>query len=167
MTMTPTSEMPPDAPIVRHAPRWMWIVLVLSVAINLVIAGMAVATMLHVRKGHGGPMSRFARYVETLPQERRTDLRKMLDAHRGRIRPLRRTLRTARRNARDAFTAEPFARDEMAKASTEVTKARIALTKARQDLFPKVAELLTVAERRQFLRRHRHRRHRWRRRDGH
>ncbi|MFY0613812.1 MAG: periplasmic heavy metal sensor [Hyphomicrobiaceae bacterium] len=163
MTVTPPLEAPPEASVVRRAPRWMWIVLVLSVAINLVIAGMAIAAMLHFRKGgHGGSMSRFARYVDTLPEQRRSKLRDMLDSHRSRIRPLRRRLRKARRAARDAFKAEPYAREDLAKAYADVAEARIALTKARQALFPNLAELLTVEERREFLRRRHHRRrHRW------
>ncbi|MGI9477092.1 MAG: periplasmic heavy metal sensor, partial [Hyphomicrobiaceae bacterium] len=120
MTVTPPSEAPTGTSAVRRAPRWMWIVLVLSVAINLVIAGMAIAAMLHFGKGRGGLMSRFAHYVETLPDDRRAKLRTMLDEHRDRIRPLRRSLRQARRRARDAFRSEPFVREELAQAYAEV-----------------------------------------------
>ncbi len=166
MTVTPPSEMPQDAPVSRRAPRWMWIVLVLSVAINMIVAGMAVAAMLHFRKGHGPGHSRFARFVETLPADRRENVSGMLEEHRNRIRPLRRTLREARRRVRDTFSAEPFDREALTKAYGEVAEARIALTRARQDWFPKLAELLTVEERRGYLRSRRHGpRHRWRRRD--
>ena len=166
MTVTPPPEMPQDAPVSRRAPRWMWIVLVLSVAVNMIVAGMAVAAMLHFRKGHGPGHSRFARFVETLPANRRENVSTMLEEHRDRIGPLRRTLREARRRARDAFSAEPFDRDELAKAYAEVAEARIALTRARQDWFPKLAGQLTVEERRQYLRSRRHGpRHRWRRRE--
>ena len=164
MTVTPPTEPPEEAPVRRRAPRWMWVVLVMSVAINLVIAGMAVATLLHYRWGPGPGHSRFARFVETLPVDRRENVRKMLQEHRNRIRPLRRTLRRARRQARDVFSAEPFDRDALVAAYADVANARIALTRARQEWFPKLAEQLTVEERRAFLRsrRHwsRHRKHR-------
>ena len=166
MTVTPPPEMPQDASVSRRAPRWMWIVLVLSVAINMIVAGMAMAAMLHFRKGHGPGHSRFVRFVETLPADRRENVSTMLEEHRDRIGPLRRTLHEARRRARDAFSAEPFDRDELAKAYAEVAETRIALTRARQDWFPKLAGQLTVEERRQYLRGRRHGpRHRWRRRE--
>ena len=166
MTVTPPTEPPEGASVQRRAPRWMWIVLVLSVAINMIVAGMAVATMLHFRKGHGPGHSRFARFVETLPVDRREGVRSMLQEHRDRIRPLRRTLRQARRQARDVFSAEPFDRDALVRAYAAVADARIALTRARQEWFPKLADQLTVEERRAYLRSRRHwSRHRKRRRD--
>ena len=166
MTVTPPIEPPEGAAVRRRAPRWMWIVLVLSVAINMVVAGMALATWLHFRKGHGPGHSRFARFVETLPVDRRGDVRRMLENHRDRIRPLRRTLRRARRQARDAFAAEPFDREALIKAYADVANARIALTRVRQELFPKLADELTVEERRAYLRNQRRGpRHRRRHRD--
>lgn len=163
MTVTPPTEPPEGATVRGRAPRWMWIVLVLSVAINLIVVGMAVATVLHHRWGKGPSHSRLARFVETLPVERRDSVRSMLREHRDRIRPLRRTLRRARRQARDAFSAEPFDRDALAAAYAEVANARIALTRARQEWFPKLAEQLTVEERRAYLRSRR----KWSRHRGH
>lgn len=161
MTVTPPNE--PAAGAQRRAPRWMWIVLVLSVALNMIVAGMAVAAMLHFHKGHGGK-ARLARYVETLPAERRDKIASALEAHRDRVRPLRRELRRARRRARDAFTADPLDRAALVAAYEQIAKARIALTRARQEWLPELAEMLTLEERRQYLRRHRHGpRHRFRR----
>lgn len=149
MTATPPTE--PQGAVPRRAPRWMWIVLVLSVALNMIVAGMAVAAMLHFHKGHGGK-ARLARYIETLPAERRDKLASALEAHRDRVRPLRRSLRRARRRARDAFTADPLDRDALVKAYEEIAAARIALTRARQQWLPQLAEMLTLEERQRYLR---------------
>jgi uncharacterized membrane protein len=158
---TPENEEPP---VIRRAPRWMWIVLVVSLALNLIVIGMAAATIFHFRKHHVGPTARFGQYVRTLPSERRDTLRALLDQRQAAVRPLRREARAARRRARRAFAAQPFDRDKLFEAYRSASDARIALIKARGDWFAKFATELSANERRDYLQwRSRHRKF-WRRR---
>jgi uncharacterized membrane protein len=167
MTETPSAEIPPTATAERRAPRWMWILLVMSIAFNLLVLGMAAAAFVHFRMGHGGPVSKTTRFIETLPSERQTKLRAIFDERRSRFRPLRRELRQARRRARDAFVAEPYDRDLLVSAYADAAKARMALTKARQAWFENLAQLMTLEERQKYLKmRHRRRGHGWRRHKG-
>ena len=157
---TPESE----EPVIRRAPRWMWIVFVVSLALNFIVIGMAVATALHFRKHHGRPMARFNQYIQTLPSKRRDALRELLDQRRSKIRPLRRQARAARSKARQAFAAELFDSDRLFQTYRAATEARTALTKARGDWYAKFAAELSVDERRDYLKwRSRHRTF-WRRR---
>jgi uncharacterized membrane protein len=144
----------------------MWAALVLSLALNLLVVGMAAATMFHFRKSHGGDRARFSHYIETLPEDRRQKITAVLSQQRQLIRPLRKQVREARRRAAEAFAAEPFSREDLLRASDEAAEARIALTNARRQWFPRIAELLTAEERREYMKwRHRHSRYhhrRWR-----
>lgn len=157
---TPESE----EPVTRRGPRWMRIVLVVSLALNLIVIGMAVATALHFRKHHGRPMARFDQYIQALPSKRRDTLRELLDQRRATIRPLRRQARAARSKARQAFAAEPFDRDRLFQTYRAASEARIALTKARGDWYAKFAAELSVDERRDYLKWRRRHRKFWRRR---
>jgi len=151
-------------PDMRRAPRWMWIMLVASLALNLIIIGMAAATAFHFRKHHRGPMARFDQYIQTLPAKRRDKLKELLEQRRATVRPLRRKARAARRKARRAFTAEPFDRDRLFETYRLASDARIALTKARGDWYAKFAAELSADERRDYIKwRARHRKSRRRR----
>ena len=165
MIETPTAGAPSNPSIERRAPRWVWIALVVSIAFNLLVLGMAAAaTFMHFGKGHSGPASKIARFIETLPSERQAKLRPIFDERRNRFRPLRRKLRKARRRARDAFVAEPYDRDMLVSAYADAATARVALTKARQEWFENMARMMTLEERQMYLKmRHNGRGHRWRR----
>ena len=149
----------------RRAPRWMWILLVVSLALNLVIAGMGLAAVYHWRMTHGGPGAGFSRFVETLPQARQQELRSLVD-ERAAIGPLRRKAWRARREARRIFAAEPFDSRQLEEAYSNASAAHEAHNRARGAWFMKMATKLTAEERRSYLkwrsRQHRHfrRRHR-------
>lgn len=170
MTETPPAPPSTNASVRGQAPRWMWIVLVGSVALNLLVIGAATAAFVHFHWGHGGPggpggpRGKVARFIEELPADRQTKLRAIFDQRDSRVRPLRRELRRARRGARDAFVAEPFDRDALLRAYEDAAKARIALTSARQKWFEELAQAMNAEERRAFLKLRRH--HRGHRRRG-
>lgn len=174
MTETPPAAPSTVASLRGPAPRWMWIVLVISVALNLLVLGAATAAFVHFHWGHdgsggpggpGGPRGELERFIAELPAERQKKLRAIFDERRSRVRPLRRELRRARRRARDAFIAEPFDRDALVRAYEDAAKARVALTHARQRWFERLAEAMNLEERRAFLKLRPHRRGRRRRGD--
>ena len=157
MTAAPPAEISSG----RQAPRWMWIALILSLALNLLIVGMAATAMLHFRKGAGG------NFIQSLSDDRRAVLKPLLAAQRKAVRPLRRKSREARRQAREVLSAEPFDREKLAAAYQAASDARIALDKARGEWLIKLAEAMTTEERREFLEwrgGHERQRRRWRRR---
>jgi len=150
----------------RQAPRWMSILLIVSLALNLAVIGMAVAAVMHWRMSHGGPGTGFSRFVTTLPSTRQQELSSLVQ-ERDAIRPLRKKARRTRRQARRAFSAEPFDLRKLEQAHTEASNAHIALNKARGEWFVKIAAKLTAEERSAYLewRRKNHRRGGWRHRE--
>ena len=150
----------------RRAPRWMWILLILSLALNLLVAGAAAGALWHFRDGHrfprGGPDG-LSRYLRTLPADRRDEIAALIDAEREKSRSLRRVARDKRREAARAFEAEPFDAARLEAAAREASDARIALLRRREMLLSKLAGKLTAEERRAYLESRRSRRHRWRR----
>ena len=152
-TIPPSVELAPT-----RTPRWMWISLVLSVALNLLIVGVVAAAMLHFRGRHGGHEARFVSYVGSLPAERRNVLLAVLEDQQKAIGPLRQQARTARRLVRDALEAEPFVREKLISAFQQASAARAAVDQSRGEWLTTIAEKMTAAERRGFLE--------WRRRHG-
>jgi len=150
----------------RRAPRWMWIVLMVSLALNLAVVGMALAAAYHWRMAHGGPGAGFSQFVDTLPDQRQSELRTLVD-QRAAIWPLRKRAWRVRREARKVFAAEPFDLKRLQEVNAEVGAAQNRLNGARGDWFVKMATELTAVERQQYLkwRKKHHRHRRWRRRD--
>ena len=154
----------PEAASAPRTPRWLWIALILSLALNLLIIGMATAAMMHFRNTQGGPSARFAHYVRQLPKDRRDTLAAVLDQQRAELRPMRRKAREDFRRARRVFAAAPLDADRLAEASRAAAKSRADLVTARGEWFTKFATLLSDKERRDFLewrQRSRHSRRRW------
>ena len=148
----------------RRAPRWMWVALVFSVALNLLVIGMAAAAIIHFRNKHTWT-GQFQQFVQTLPGDRQAVLRKVLDDPRATLRPLRRKSRQARKRAQAAFAAEPFDRAKLTEAYAEAAAARQEMTRVRIDWYAKLAKHLTAKERQAYLkwrRDHHRKRRRWR-----
>jgi uncharacterized membrane protein len=167
-----TDNAPSSAPVVRRAPRWMWIVLILSLALNLLVLGAAAGAIWHFRQGHAFPYrgpDGLARYLRTLPTDRRDEIVALVEAEREKSRRLRRLSREKRRELARAFEADPLDADRLDLAAREASEARIALIRQRQEFFSTIAAKLTAAERRAYLewRRERRRHGRHHRRWGH
>ncbi len=141
----------------RRAPRWMWALLIVSLGLNLLIIGGAVGAAWHHHR-HGaegrslnGPYRILWHYSEHLPVERRDALQAILKTEGELIRTLRREAREARRRAISRFAAEPFDAAAFSEANREAIRTRVALIEASQALFPRVADQLTGAERRDLI----------------
>lgn len=170
-----TDNAPSPAPVVRRAPRWMWIVLILSLALNLLVLGVAGGAIWHFRQGHDFPhhgSDGLARYLATLPADRRDEIASLIETERETSRRLRRLSREKRRDLALAFEADPLDADRLDAAARAASDARIALIRQRQEFFSTLAAKLTAAERRAYLewrqdrRRHGWRHRRWGQRDG-
>ena len=153
----------------RRAPRWMWAVLVVSVALNLLIVGGALGAFWYHNRGKGefsGPHRLLRHYAMTLPVERRDALLAVLRADYENVKPLRRKAREARREAIRRFSAEPLDSAAFVAANAKAIEARTALIQAQNRVFPQIAEKLTVEERRTLIRKMQRFR-KWRRRFRH
>ena len=153
--MTDTAPQPgPSLATVRRAPLWMWVVLVLSVALNIVVLGAAARAVWHFRGGHfageHGPGG-FTPYLRSLPATRRDEIARLLDGEREAMQALRRDAREKRRELADAFAAEPLDTARLAAAARAASEARIALIRQRESFFPSLAAKLSAEERRAYL----------------
>ncbi|MEO1264313.1 MAG: periplasmic heavy metal sensor [Pseudomonadota bacterium] len=142
---TPT----PAAPPVRTA-RWVKIVLTLSVALNLLIIGVAAGVAWKFRHGFdtprlGGPP--LARFIRRLPEEKRTPIREVMRERRDAMRPLRRQMQEARRTMIEALRADTFDRAAFEQAATNYIDTLTTLRRQALTYVPQVAEGLSVAER--------------------
>lgn len=98
--------------------NWNWTktLLVISLGLNLLVAGMVVGSAFSHRKGGrpdpflGGGMRP---YVSSLPEKQREHVRDRLLHNREAARAARQELRQSARNVRDAITAEPFDADAL------------------------------------------------------
>jgi uncharacterized membrane protein len=161
-----TETAPQPMPVKVRAPRWMWIALVLSLAVNLFVAGAAARALWHFRDAHGGPHpgpDGLSRYLRSLPADRRDEIASLIEAERAKSRALRRMAREKRRQAARAFEAEPFDAARLEAAAREASEARIALLRQREMLLSTLATKLTAEERRAYISSRRARHDRWRR----
>lgn len=96
---TDVAASPPVLPR-RRAARWLWGLLILSLALNLLVIGVVGGSIWAVRRGGhwDAPlfMERAHRLMRGLPHERRTAVRAVFAQYRPQLEPLRREVRQAR-----------------------------------------------------------------------
>lgn len=143
------------APARRRAPRWLWIGFFVSLALNLLIVGIAIGAAWHFKTGkmmqERGAPRHFGAFLHRLPRERRREFRAMFREEQPGLRRFRDDVRTARQAAERALAAEPFDRAGFADANRRLHDARARLRGAQGELFPRIAEKMTAEERRMFL----------------
>ncbi|MGI9524295.1 MAG: periplasmic heavy metal sensor [Hyphomicrobiaceae bacterium] len=166
MTDAPTQS---GAPI-RRAPRWLWIGFFLSLAVNLLVIGAAAGAIWHFKRSEKlrqvGAPRHFGAFLWRLPSDRRQAFRKMIRKRRPELRPFREDVRAARREAAGVLRQEPFDREAFLAANKKFAEARARLRSAEAEFFPRIVEMMTAEERREFLDWREHHRRRWRRRDA-
>jgi len=143
----------------RRTPRWVLALLFGSLALNLVVVGSVVGAVFK-----GPPpwasvvVPNLLGYASTFPAERRKQIWEQTVEERRHMRPFRREVRTAREETIKTLLAEPFEKQRFLDAQTRQAEAENHARAAAQDLFAKVAETLTPAERRAFAHWREHRR---------
>jgi len=144
--MTNTSDMRP----LRRCPLWVKILLVASISLNLVVAGVVGGKALRMRE-EGGRFERMtARIVAMLPEERREEGRAILTARTDEIRALGAERLAANRRVLEAMRAEPM---ETAALEAALRARREAMAKRVAVFHKGIAELagtLSPAERAAF-----------------
>jgi uncharacterized membrane protein len=86
--------------IVRKAPRWMWVLLILSLSLNLLIAGIVIGSVWAVKRGGywNAPIAfeRSRQFMRELPRESRREIRDVFFEHKPALAPYWREVREAR-----------------------------------------------------------------------
>lgn len=141
---------PAGTPEARRSSRLKW-ALIASLAINLLILGSMAG---HRYFGHSGPW-RGARgdevglmgYARTLDKDRRTAIRRVVQADRPAIRALHDELRKARIAASEVLAAEPFDKEKARAALLAIGEAEARMKAAGLNTFLAAAEQMSPDER--------------------
>jgi uncharacterized membrane protein len=146
--LTETST-PPAAIQPSRGLRWL---LVVSLALNLLVAGAVLALWIKGPPRHGphGPTQTafgLLRFSDELPPERREAVRRHLRESRPELRALRGDLRTARSKAVDALQSPSFTLEEMKTALDAISAADGRLRDAGASTLLKAIGELTAEER--------------------
>jgi uncharacterized membrane protein len=139
------------------APRWVKRALIGSLAVNLLVLGLAAGAMWHVRTGQavggGNLYGNLVAFSQSLSANRQVELGPFIGdiRHQPELQAQRQAVRAARREMMKQFTADPF--DVVAFRTAEV---RVAAAEARmRELVDMkaadIAKQLTTAERAAFL----------------
>src|SRR5262245_39678085 len=113
-----------SGPVRTRTPRWVWVVLVISLALNFLVIGAGARALLRApffmeRSGS------YMRYAEQLPPERRERVQAAASAVRAEIGESRQELRRARREAAEIFSADPFNKERFVAAQRRIMDAEL------------------------------------------
>lgn len=137
----------------RRWPRWKGILLVVSLAVNLLIAGLVATAAIRHRFAPppGLGQATVVAFARTLPEPRRQEIWQAARGERSALRPFRRELRLARDEVRKALLAEPFDAERFKNAHHSLLVAEDSARKAAHALYEAVALRMTAEERRSFV----------------
>ena len=137
---------------VARLPRWLYAVLIASLAVNLLfIGGVGAAYWHHRGHGHGrGDDFGMMGFARDLPPERQKLVRDQVTVTREAMRPLRRALRDAWADSNKVLTAEPFDKEALKAAMARQAEAEGKFKTAISAMFADTAEKLLPEERRQL-----------------
>lgn len=136
--------------------KWNWtrILLVVSLGLNLLVAGMVVGSAFGHRKGDrpdpffGGGMRP---YVASLPEGQREHVRARLLHGREAVREARQELRRSAQDVRNAITAEPFEADALNAAFAAQRSVYDGIAARGHQALAEILAGMTDAERVQFI----------------
>ena len=142
--------------------KWTLLALVVSIALNLLLAGYLVG---RINKGTApqahDPTFTFPQFARHLSKTRRDEMRPMIRQHMRHLRPDVRQMRGHRQALNTAITAQPFDPEALAQALSAMHTAQQKLLIGTQESFVQFVTALSKEERQQFARgnfRPRHRR---------
>ncbi|MGI9387518.1 MAG: periplasmic heavy metal sensor [Methyloligellaceae bacterium] len=137
-------------------PRWVWIALIASLALNLVMIGSIGGAVYAGRHGGfwgGHRHSADARtFMSSLPDERRKELKTLFREHRKSLRPYWRKVRRARRGAAEVLKEDPFDKVKFTAALEKLHQLHVAARAASRPMFVDLAGKLNPDERKVFMR---------------
>lgn len=130
--------------------RWLYPVLIASLALNLLVIGAATGAMWSHRHGHhrlAGERGLLG-FVRELPNERQSKIREVLEAEREKLKPLRETARAKWAETNEVLGTEPFDKDKYKAALDRMNEAQMQVRATITDAMVDLAARLTPEERR-------------------
>ncbi len=124
--------------------KWMAIALIGSLALNLALVGFMVG---RATSPGFDPARAFPRWVKTLPEPRRDQLRPLIREHFRTIRPQLAEMRSAQRAVNHAITAEPFDAEALSAALAQMRKVQQSTFASTDRSFASFVGNLSQAER--------------------
>jgi len=155
-----------EPPRSQNLARWLQLLLVLSLSINLLIAGAVFGGLWlahvvghgqfeHGPPGHPGPamamMGPVGKFVATLTPERKGELREAIKAHQAAVSEFNKAMAGVRHEVVDALLAVPFDHAKFESALKHVYEAEAVARAANVPANAAFVEHLTDAERASFV----------------
>lgn len=145
-----------SAPIVRRrTPRWIWVLLICSLALNLMVLGMVCGSLWAVR--HGGlwdapiAFERSQRFMQGLPQERRAEMNTVFFSHKPGLIPFWKDVRQARMAIGQLIKRGDYTEAEMNAAMETLFQKEMAARQAAKPMVSDMMAQLKPDERLHFL----------------
>jgi uncharacterized membrane protein len=141
--------------IVRRTPRWMWVLLILSLALNLMILGIVFGSLWAVR--HGGlwdapiALERSQRFMQGLPRERRAEMKAVFFSHKPGLVPYWREVRLARVAIGQLIKRGGYSEAELNTAMEDLFHKEMAARQAAKPMVAAMMAQLKPDERLHFL----------------
>lgn len=141
--------------LVRRAPRWMWLLLVVSLAANLLIIGIVSGSLWAIR--HGGfwdaplMLERTHRFMSHLPGERRERIQTIFSEHKEGLKPLWRDLRESRRTIGQLIEKGSYSQEEFNAALDDLFLKEMQARQAAKPMITAMISELEPNEREHFL----------------
>lgn len=146
MTAAPTPK--------RRTPRWMWVLLILSLALNLLIIGVICGSLWAVRRGGfwDAPLflERTHRFMRGLPEERRAQLRGIFEQSKAQLHPYWHDVRLAR-VAIGKLVSEGYTPEQFDAALNDLLQKEARARDAARPMIAAMLNALQPSERRHFL----------------
>lgn len=152
MSDTELKSTEPEKPVSKR--RWGKVILVLSLAVNLLFVGAIIgAGWMRHNGGPGwrGPQGFVQHMLRDLPSEKQQSIRALLKNHRETLRPKFGQIRTQKRELKQVLRSEPFNVDNVRQAAEKLHISRQKLGENRTELLIKVLQQLTPDERKKML----------------
>lgn len=136
------------------APRWMKWLLAASLAVNLLIVGVAIGAALRFQgwRGGGGLADRIERFAQQLPAERRDAVLEIIRTRSPEIRSLAQEARAARRELASLIENETFDPVAFSRQGKVTEEAYGQLRGQMTSVLGDIASRLSAEERRELLR---------------
>ncbi|MGB0085152.1 MAG: periplasmic heavy metal sensor [Rhodomicrobiaceae bacterium] len=141
--------------IVRRSSRWMWVLLILSLSINLLIIGITLGSLWAIRNGGywNAPVAveRSIRFMSGLPKARREEIRAIFFEYKPRLAPYWGEVRQARIKIGGLIKSGSYSKEQLDAAMDEMFRKELAAREAAKPMIAEMVGKLNPRERIRFL----------------
>ncbi len=141
--------------VVRRTPRWMWVLLILSLALNLMILGIVFGSFWAMRNGGlwDAPIAleRSQRFMQGLPEERRAEMKSVFFSHKAGMIPYWHDVRMARVAIGQLIKRGDYTEAELNAAMDDLFRKEMAARQAAKPMVSAMMARLRPDERLHFL----------------